>query len=238
MPYDQLRSQVKRQEEEEKAQERSRRPNAYIRKARKLVEAADSVLDGLAKVMTRSRAIGVLVSLGTTPINPKEAFILRFDANGIPAIQASNNKPVKDPSRQMIRQMVTSGLEQFDTPALPQKMFVLVLAAGDAAGDGTGHVGMQLAEDEESARGREGGWMPRHGFTPKLRKCKPVGVSVGSGSFCQAPFPTALAGPQANAREEDPRSDMELMGVGDGGGLVWLQHSAIVRGLPHDSGGL
>mmetsp|Transcript_24756 Transcript_24756/g.50233 ORF Transcript_24756/g.50233 Transcript_24756/m.50233 type:complete len:282 (+) Transcript_24756:189-1034(+) len=220
MPYDQLKAEIRMQASQAHEEGgRRRRPNAYIRKASKLVEASEFVLEGLSKLISKTRVLGILISLGPTPINPKQAFILRFDSSGLPSAPEPA-KGLKDPSRIMIRQVVTSGLEQFDSQSLPTKTFVMALVA-----PGIGSPGNTDCLGTEEADWREG-WVARHGFSPKLKRCRPVGISVGPDPFCGEEFPTPLTGVG------------DQQGVSAGMGLVWVQHGSFIRGLPHDASGI
>ncbi len=90
-------------------------------------------------------------------------------------------------------------------------MFVLVLVADN--GGERNDVSMRPPDEEGESRW-QGGWVPRHGFAPKLRRCKPVGISVGSAAFCNEPFPSILTGHGVVPADLPPlQADLESMSV-------------------------
>ena len=98
-------------------------------------------------------------------------------------------------------------------------------------------------------------WMPKHSFSPKLRRCRPVLISVGTTGFLHLPCPTELAG-VATSVEGDGHDQVRTLvqetgvaqettgvpgsqesGEEEGGesAFWWVQHAQVIRGLPRES---
>mmetsp|Transcript_3597 Transcript_3597/g.5718 ORF Transcript_3597/g.5718 Transcript_3597/m.5718 type:complete len:204 (+) Transcript_3597:426-1037(+) len=122
-----------------------KRPSPAHRKALKVLDAMEGVLQGVEDLCREMRLLGILITLGSTPINPKEAFILRFPEDCPPSTfsAADLKKKTGVLSRTLIRLLVTSGLSNFDKPAFPLKTYVLALAVPK---------GPRTSGDENSSR--------------------------------------------------------------------------------------
>jgi hypothetical protein len=82
------------------------------------------------------------------------------------------------------------------------------------------------------------GWMTRYGFVPKMRRCRPIIISVGSKEFLSTECPEQLSGIESSADVPmDAQKAMEMLwnhGHGVGDGSVWLQHEVSFKGLPQE----
>ncbi|KAJ1493859.1 hypothetical protein T484DRAFT_1741671 [Baffinella frigidus] len=217
-----------------------------VKKSRKLVEATDAVLEGISALFDREEVAGLLISAGPTPINPREAYILRVEppaANEPVLDEQAAKKAESGVARSLVRTMVTCGLDQLDLQTMPTKIYVLALIKADStrpfdAGGG----------DTDTPQS----WMPKQSFTPKLRRCRPVLITVGTKGFCTQPCPTELAGvatsPEGGEGHDGVRTLVQETGVvpetaGGGGSqesegesaFWWVQHAQVMRGLPRES---
>ena len=203
-----------------------------------MVESVEAILDGF-KDLSRgkgSNLLGFVISFGPTPINPKESYILRVEcrgdevhedvsATGLPACTTDSN--AQGAARKMIRSMISSGLDQMNDIAPAYKVFCLALVAptGEAPGG--------------DVQGAYAGWLARNGFVPKLRRCRPVIVTVGSKEFLATECPQHLSGlPPSVSSLSDPAESLPMetldndqlveMSVPE---MLWLQHQTSIKGL-------
>jgi hypothetical protein len=111
-------------------------------------------------------------------------------------------------------------------------------------GVGRGPVGVSDIGLQEAYQG----WLARHGFVAKIRRCRPIIVNVGSKAFLANECPSQLSGVTLNVDAAlatpgscgDHTSRAGIMcgdGGGGGGGIedmggLWLQHQVAFKGLP------
>ncbi len=122
-------------------------------------------------------------------------------------------KEGRDAARRLVRELVCGGLSQFNAPSQgPLRLFALARFRPDAVADG--------AESRLPT-----GWVPKSGFGGggggmKLRRCSPVVVTMGGEVYLSCAAAVCCG------------DDM--------GGALWVQHTAVVKGLPHgrEDGGL
>eukprot|EP00960_Hanusia_phi_P042416 755483-Hanusia_phi.AAC.2 len=108
----------------------------------------------------------IAVAFGPTPINPKQLFLLKFDEASFEDIdKVKLQKLGMDASRAIVRQCIGSGLSEFDSPCLRQKIYVMA------------SIRQQELSSHDGSIEQEAGI---HG------KCFPIILYVGSHQFCSS----------------------------------------------------
>ena len=165
---------------------------------------------------------------------------------------------VETSARKLIRSLVSSGLEQMDSTAPPYKVFCLALvAAMDECGDAALHKrataevfsGLEscsaLGASDGQLQDAYQGWLAKHGFTPRMRRCRPVIINVGTKSFLTSECPATLSGIASNTNDLSVCSSKEanvlqagasVNFVGDS--MTWMQHGTAFKGLPQQDAGM
>lgn len=171
-----------------------------------MVHAVESQLQAIKWLMTAHAQVDCIVfTLGGTPFNPKEAYILRFQVDDAQATPPSVNANGKSDNlgvfRAMVRSLMMQQLEQWEAQPPRGKLFVMA----------------RVANVQSSVAWEQGGWVPKMCFAPRFGRCRPVVVTVGTGSQ------EIGAGGAAGWSAAGPVP----------GGSAWLQcGSTGVRGIP------
>ena len=121
---------------------------------------------------------------------------------------------VSQASSKLIRSLISSGLEQMDSTAPAYKVHCLALVASSAStssssptpeskssaalgAGGPSGAGGQAGQVVCGAGGLEEayhGWLARHGFVAKMRRCRPIIINVGTRGFLASECPAYLSG--------------------------------------------
>jgi hypothetical protein len=95
---------------------------------------------------------------------------------------------------------------------------------------------------EEQLQGAYHGWLMRHGFVPRMRRCRPVIINVGTKEFLASECPQMLSGITSSnssgfsvQEPDDPRVGTDCRSVSDS--LTWMQHEVAFKGLPQQETG-
>lgn len=112
-------------------------------------------------------------------------------------------------------------------------------------GVGRGPVGLSDIGLQEAYQG----WLARHGFVAKMRRCRPIIINVGSKAFLANDCPSQLSGVTLSVDTVPATpgsycnhsiwSPGAVIMCGNGGGEgsedkggLWLQHQVAFKGLP------
>jgi len=96
------------------------------------------------------------------------------------------------------------------------------------------------------------GWLARHGFVAKVRRCRPVIIKVGTKGFLATECPRMLSGVKSSDVSSlgspaihDSSADVQQgTGLNAGGqddevdGAMWLQHEVVFKGLAQQTPGM
>ena len=110
----------------------------------------------------------------------------------------------------LIRSLISSGLDQLDSTAPVYKVYCLALVSALTTSSGSDALTESRADPESSIsvvgeieskstaedqlREAYEGWLARHGFVAKMRRCRPVIISVGTKGFIHSECPECLSG--------------------------------------------
>lgn len=131
--------------------------------AAQVVGGINALLEGMDWLYSSAVPVDcLLVTMGGSPVNPKEAYVLRFRHEAGAAAAAATHGDSLDVLRRMMRAMMGSKMEQWDAQTPKGKLFVLARVEG-ASG----------------ARWEDGGWVPKTGYEPRFGRCRPIEVRVG-----------------------------------------------------------
>mmetsp|Transcript_16049 Transcript_16049/g.53808 ORF Transcript_16049/g.53808 Transcript_16049/m.53808 type:complete len:145 (-) Transcript_16049:596-1030(-) len=136
-----------------------------------------------------------------------------------------------DASRAIVRQCIGSGISEFDSPSLPQKIYLMAYVRNYG-------ISPESGSDEQQTRFH--GWNCKHNFGLKARKCSPIILYVGSHQFCSsAPEDsTFVSETNLDAIAKDIEAESNSSSQEPSHTSIWLQCQAVLKGLvPENSSG-
>ncbi len=146
-------------------------------------------------------------------------------------------RQVTSTASKLVRSLVASGLDQMNSTAPAHKVYCLALVARTKPNPAE-PMHVSQGEIQEAYKG----WLARHGFVSKMRRCRPVIINVGSKGFLATECPAQLSGVVHDASVALPTQEVSVnqemamsMMWGDGGvreeAGLWLQHEVAFKGL-------